>query len=65
MRDVILELLIGIIVIALGYWAIGALPLPGVIEQVAIVLLVVLAVLWAIDILLAIMGRPRFLRRAP
>lgn len=63
MRDLIVELLVALLVFALFYWAIGALPLPAIIAQVAMVILIVAFCLWAIDILLGLAGRGRFWRR--
>ncbi len=63
MRDLIIELFVALLVFCLFYWAIGALPLPAIIAQIAIVVLIVVACLWFLDILLGLAGRGRFWRR--
>jgi hypothetical protein len=42
----LISLLVGLIVIALVYWALTYLPLPPVVRQIGVVLLVVLGALW-------------------
>lgn len=47
----LISLLIALVVIALLYWALTALPLPPVVRQIGIVVLVIVAVLWLIGVL--------------
>jgi uncharacterized membrane protein YwzB len=47
----LITLLVGLIVIALIYWALTALPLPPMVRQVGIVILVIVAVLYLIGLL--------------
>jgi heme A synthase len=46
----LITLLVGLIVIALIYWALTYLPLPPVVRQIGVVLLVVLGALWLLGI---------------
>jgi uncharacterized membrane protein YwzB len=46
----LISLLVGLIVIALVYWALTYLPLPPVVRQIGVVLLVVLGALWLIGL---------------
>lgn len=43
-------LLIGLVVIALIYWALTQLPLPPVLQRIGIVVLVIVAVLWLLGV---------------
>lgn len=46
----LVTLLIGLVVIAIVYYALTALPLPPVVRQVGIVLLVIIGALWLIGV---------------
>jgi hypothetical protein len=48
---VLLSLIIGLVVIALFYWALTYLTLPPMVRQIGIVVLVIVAVLWLIGVL--------------
>ena len=47
----LVSLLIALVVIALIYWALTALPLPPIVRQVGTVILVIVAVLYLIGVL--------------
>lgn len=47
----LVTLLIGLVLLALAYWALTYLPLPPVVKQIGVVVLVVVAVLWLIGLL--------------
>lgn len=47
----LVSLLVGLLVIAVVYYALTALPLPPVVRQIGVVILVVVAALWLIGLL--------------
>jgi hypothetical protein len=47
----LLSLLVGLCIIALVYWALTTLPLPPLLRQIGVGILVIVAVLWAIGLL--------------
>jgi uncharacterized membrane protein YwzB len=47
----LIMLLVGLLIIAVVYYALYALPLPPIIKQVGTVILVVVAALWLIGLL--------------
>lgn len=47
----LISLLIALVIIALVYWALTALPLPPVVRQIGVVVLVIVAVLYLIGLL--------------
>lgn len=56
MESILISLLIICILLALFYYVINALPLPGPIKQVATVIIVVLFCLWLVHLLLSYQG---------
>lgn len=44
----IISLIVGLVIIALIYWCITILPLPGIVKTVATVLLIIGAILWLV-----------------
>lgn len=47
----LISLLVALVVIALIYWALTALPLPPIVRQVGVVILVIVAVLYLVGLL--------------
>jgi hypothetical protein len=46
----LITLLIGLVVIAVIYWALTYLPLPPMLQRIGIVVLVIVAVIWLIGV---------------
>lgn len=46
----LVTLLIGLVVIAVIYWALTYLPLPPMLQRIGIVVLVVVALIWLIGV---------------
>lgn len=56
MLSLLVTLLIGLIIVGLCYWVITQLPLPPVVRQIAVVVVVVCAALWLISVLAGVGG---------
>lgn len=47
----LVTLLVGLVIVALLWWALTNLPLPPILQRIGTVLLVVLSVLWLLGLL--------------